>query len=246
MAKGKAVVRLGLGSGGGMSVTTCDGADGDGATGGEGGASSAVTTGLRSGRGTTEDAVATSDCGVTVCGMGAVIGAGVDGFRSGSGSVSLAVVAGFRSGSGAAPVTAREPVADAGADWGEASGASWGGACSPAVCAGEVSCAGAASATGAPPGATAARSGLRSGRDGWISGFAAFAVCAGFAVTCVRDLAIASAGARHARKTSNSKMRARMRFISSIGYRLRSCVLAVRTSPEPGSRDDDGSLVCLI
>jgi hypothetical protein len=41
-------------------------------------------------------------------------------------------------------------------------------------------------------------------------------------------------------------MCARMRFISSIGYRLTILRNAVRTSPEPGSRDDDGIVLCRI
>ena len=69
MAKGSAALRLGLGSGGGMSVTTCGGgeAEDEGATGIDGGASRAGAFGLRSGSGTTEVAAATSVCGVTVC-----------------------------------------------------------------------------------------------------------------------------------------------------------------------------------
>jgi hypothetical protein len=58
-------------------------------------------------------------------------------------------------------------------------------------------------------------------------------------------LATATAEATHVNE-ANSKMCARMRFISSIGYRLRSCEKQVRTSPEPGSRDDDGTVVCRI
>ena len=79
---------------------------------------------MRSGSGTTEVAVATSDFGVTVSaasGGGGVIGIdaeGEEGFRSGRGSA--AVTVGFRSGTGIAPVTVAGSDAIAGAKEGEA------------------------------------------------------------------------------------------------------------------------------
>src|SRR3990172_424856 len=77
MANGSAPARLGLGSGRGMSVTTCGA--GDGGRGNEGGArsegafglrsgrgrlSASATTGLRSGRGRVPVTVVASDAGV--------------------------------------------------------------------------------------------------------------------------------------------------------------------------------------
>ena len=81
---------------------------------------------MRSGSGTTEVAVATSDFGVTVSaasGGGGVIGIdaeGEEGFRSGRGRGSAAVTVGFRSGTGIAPVTVAGSDAIAGAKEGEA------------------------------------------------------------------------------------------------------------------------------
>ena len=111
-------------------------------------------------------------------------------------------------------------------------------------------------ASGAGVSGAAALSGLRSGSPGAT---AAFSTCV-LVLAGALDLAAArtgcsagerwvfasaSAGGRRATETSNGKMCARMRFISSIGYRLRSCEKQVRTSPEPGSRDEDGSIICL-
>src|SRR4029453_4147048 len=56
--------------------------------------------------------------------------------------------------------------------------------------------------------------------------------------------ASASTGGRRATETSNDKMRVLMRFISSIGFPVTTWY-AVRTSPEPGSRDEDGTIICL-
>ncbi len=56
--------------------------------------------------------------------------------------------------------------------------------------------------------------------------------------------ASASTGGRRATETSNDKMRALMRFISSVGFPVTTWY-AVRTSPEPGSRDEDGTIICL-
>ena len=73
-----------------------------------GGASRAGACGLRSGRGTTEVAFATSVCGVTVgtgAAAGGVIATEDEGLRSGRGSASAGVAAGFRSGVGTVPVS---------------------------------------------------------------------------------------------------------------------------------------------
>ena len=109
MAKGSAAVRLGLASGGGMSVTTCGGGEAAGAGAADGGVASRVgVCGLCSGRGTTEVDFAMSDCGVTAAkgtAAGGVIATEDEGLRSGRGSASPGVAAGFRSGLGTAPVS---------------------------------------------------------------------------------------------------------------------------------------------
>src|SRR3990170_8632163 len=90
----------GLGSGTGMSVTTCGA--GDGGTGNEGGARSEGAFGLRSGRATVETAAAIWDAGVTVGVTGdGVIGTDVViGLRSGRGRLSASATTGLGSGRG--------------------------------------------------------------------------------------------------------------------------------------------------
>lgn len=228
MANGSAAVRLGLGSGGGMSVTTCGGgeAEDEGGTGIDGGASRAGPFGLRSGSGTTEVAAAKSVCGVTVCtgvSAGGVVATEDEGLRSGMGRASAGVAVGFRSG------VATVPVSIVASDAGEGEGSGVGGVSCAAACVGSVSCvaAGAGSATGAA--GVVALNGLRSGREG---GTCALAARAGFADGERGDFATATAEATHA-KQANSKMCARMRFISSIGFRLRSCSQDVPRAGEP-------------
>ena len=223
-----------------MSVTTCGAGEEEGGTGGGGGPSRDNPFGLRSGTDIPVLDLATSVCGGTGgvgFSTGGVIATELDaGLRSGGEGTSTAMVSGFRSGVGMAPVL----VAVSAAGDGEGAG---GVACS-AVCVVGVSGAGACSATGEA--CVAARSGLRSGRVGFTSALATtFDARAGLAAVERGDFATATAEATHANE-ANSKMCARMRFISSIGYRLRSCEKQVRTSPEPGSRDDDGTVVCRI
>src|SRR4029079_16861139 len=107
MAKGSAAARLGLASGGGMSVTTCGGGETGGAGATEGGVASRVGgCEVCSGRGTTEFDFAMSDCGVTVASgtaAGGVIATEDEGLRSGRGSPSTGGAAGVRSGGGTGP-----------------------------------------------------------------------------------------------------------------------------------------------
>ena len=86
MAGVSAPPRLGLASGSGMSVTTCDGGDGGNANGSPGGASSAGVFGFRSGTSMFETA-ANEPGGGGAFGSGGVIGTEVMvGFRSGAGA----------------------------------------------------------------------------------------------------------------------------------------------------------------
>ena len=217
MAKGSAAVRLGLASGGGMSVTTCGGGEAEGAGATDGGVASRVgVCGLCSGRGTTEVAFAMSDCGVTVAtgaAAGGVIATEDEGLRSGRGSASAGVAAGFRSGLGTVPVS----IVASDAIEGEGSGAAG------------MSCAASCGPAAAGAAGVVSLNGLRSGREG---GTCTLAARAGFAAAERGVFATTTAGARHANE-ANSKTCARMRFISSIGFRLRSCSQDVPRAGEP-------------
>ena len=127
------------------------------------------------------------------------------------------VVAGWRSASGGASTFIVVPVVAA-----------------SAVGAGVVSAGEDEAASGAAGAASdAALRGLRSGNPGAIASCFAGRLCAaaclaGATCACLAAaeccvLASAVAGARHVTRSSNGKMCAKMRFISSIGYRLRSC-----------------------
>ena len=207
--------RLGLASGSGMSVTTCDGGAGGNTNGSPGGASSAGVFGLRSGMSMFETA-ANEPGGGGALGSGGVIGTEVMvGFRSGGGTLSASCAVGFWSGRGTVPVTV--VVSDA------VSGAGQRRAQAQVVAAPR--------ATGAAGFWT--RVGLRSGRGGGTSTLTVLVARADLAAT---DFALATAGARHAIQTSNGKICARMRFISSVGFRLRSCSQDVPRAGEPRRR----------
>jgi hypothetical protein len=175
--------------------------------------------------------VFTSVFGTTVFPAGdGVIGTEVvAGLRSGRGISVTLCGAGFRSGSETVPVTVVTSTGVVGTGPDELSGAA--GVSCAAAGEGEASGAGVASATGA-----AARSGLRSGSDGAASALTT-AGRVGFAPVAARRKGFASAlaAAIHATDTSNGKMCARMRFISSIGYRLRSCVWQSGRPPSRGA-----------
>jgi hypothetical protein len=222
--------RLGLASGRGISVAVCD--SGEGAVGPAKEATPTVEggIGLWSGSGTLDTVVSVVPLATALAVVSVVATEGVAGLRSGVGVASPLGVVPVVAASAAGAEEASDGLDEA------ASGAPAAGAASDA-----------------------ALSGLRSGNPGAIAScfagaarlraaaclaelLGAACACLAAAECCV--LASAVAGARHMTMSSNGKMCAKMRFISSIGYRLRSCY-AVRTSPEPGSRDEDGSLLCL-
>ena len=170
--------------------------------------------GLCSGRGTTEVDFAMSDCGATAAwgtAAGGVIATEDEGLRSGRGSPSTGGAAGLRSGLGTVPVS----IVASDAIEGEGSGAAG------------TSCAASCPAAGAV--GVVSLNGLRSGREG---GTCTLAARAGLAAAERGVFATATAGARHANE-ANSKTCARMRFISSIGFRLRSCSQDVPRAGEP-------------
>ena len=230
MAKGSAAVRLGLGSGGGMSVTTCGGgeAEGVGATGIEGGASRVGALRIAIGQGhdrgcrrhvglrrdrrhrCARQAVSspprTKDCG-----------------REGEARQPASPW-----GSGRASATV--PVSHRGIRRDRRRGLRGGGSILRCGLCGQRVLSRPERARRPARPASLALNGLRSGREGGTT--AALAARAGFAAASAAIFATATAEATHANE-ANSKTCARMRFISSIGFRLRSCSQDVPRAGEP-------------